>query len=106
MKEKADILLLDLIQKNGSLKKLKHYGLTYRQIADLIEANISNGNLNGNDDVITLTEQGRNYLLNNIKTIKEQDKAKWIELDTKNKIKQIDKEEVFLPSRKELSFLK
>lgn len=106
MKKQITALLLKTINDDGNIKKLRHYGLTYRQIGDLIEENIANGNLNGIEDVVSLTERGKEYLLANRELIKERDKSKWIELDLKNKTQPIDKEFIFLPSRNELSFLK
>lgn len=99
-------MLLKIIKEEGNIKKLKYFGLTYRQIGELIEINITNGNLNSNEDNISLSEQGQEFLDNNKDLIKERDKAKWIEVDWKNKIRQIHKDDIFLPSRKELSFLK
>jgi hypothetical protein len=104
--QKTIVYLLHIIEADGDIKKLKHFGLSYRQIGELIELNIKSGYLQSDDDMITLTGLGKEYLMANKSLIKERDKSKWIDVDFKSKIKQIDKEDVFLPSRNELSFLK
>lgn len=106
MDQKITALLLGIIDKDSDVKKLKYYGLTYRQIGELIEANVENGNLNSEHESVVLTQKGKEYLEQNKNLIKEPDKSKWIEIDFKNKIKKINKEDVFLPSSKHLSFLK
>ncbi|PWV44626.1 hypothetical protein [Chitinophaga sp. S165] len=104
--DKLSSLLLHIIKEDTNVRQLIHYGLSYREIAELIEQNITSGNLNGDNDVISLTKQGEDYLNANRKLIKERDKSKWIDLDLKHKITKIDKDDVFLPTRDKLSFLK
>ncbi|WP_448103964.1 hypothetical protein [Pedobacter panaciterrae] len=106
LEKKIVIQLLHIINSDGDIKKLRHSGLTYRQIAELIDANVTNGNLDGNDDIVTITQQGKDLLQVNKGEIKERDKSKWIEIDFKNKMQQIDKEDVFLPRKNDMSFLK
>ncbi|GGG99072.1 hypothetical protein [Pedobacter zeae] len=106
MDNKIKAILFEIIANNGKVGKLKHYGLSYRQGADLIEDSIKNGDLTDAQEMIKLTEKGQAFLKANHHLIKETDKSKWIDLDFKNKMRQIDKDEVFLPSRKELKFLK
>ena len=98
--------LLKIIEEGSSVKMLKHLKLSYAEIADLIEENINNGNLRERDGEIVLTEYGTIFLKENKHLVKEADKSKWIEPDYKNKIRKIARDDVFLPSKKELSFLK
>ncbi len=106
MNAKITTLLLKEIDTEGDLKRLKHFGFSYRQIAEMIEENISLGNLTSEDEGVRLTPAGKLFLSNNIHLVKETDKSKWIEPDYKNKIQKIGKDDVFLPSRKNLSFQK
>ena len=103
---KIDLQLLDIVDKDGNIRKLKQVGLSYREIGDLIEKNIAVGYLNGDSDLISLTEKGKDFLEENRHSLKEVDKSKWIEPDYKNKIEKIDPDDVFLPSRKSFSFRK
>jgi predicted transcriptional regulator len=103
---KTDLQLLDIVDKEGNIRKLKQGGLSYREIGDLIEKNITDGNLNGDSELISLTEKGKALLENNRHLLKEVDKSKWIEPDYKNKIEKIDPDDVFLPARKSFSFRK
>jgi hypothetical protein len=104
--DKYSLLLLHIIKEDTNVRQLMRYGLTYREIAELIEQNITLGNLNGENDTISLTKRGEDYLSANRNLIKERDKAKWIDLDFKHKITKIDKDDVFLPNKNKLSFLK
>lgn len=105
-KQKIDIQLLQIISSDGDIKKLRHFGLSYRQIAELIDSNVESGNLNGEEDHISLTVKGAKLLQARIGELKEREKSKWIGLDIKNKVQQFDKEDVFLPRKNDLSFLK
>ena len=80
--------------------------MSFRQITELIEQNINEGYLDNSQDKIQITVLGAEYLRQNEHLIKERDKSKWIELDHKNKIKKIQKDDVFLPAQNALSFLK
>jgi len=104
--EKITALLLAIIEKDTDVRKLKYYGLSYRQIGELIETNIQDGNLKSDHESITLTQKGKEYLEQNRNLIKEPDKSKWIDIDFKNKMNKISTEYVFLPSSKNLSFFK
>lgn len=106
MEEKITTTLLHIIEKEGSIKKLKQFGLTYSEIVDLIDVNVNNGNLHEDNNDVSLTTQGVEFLTTHRHLIKETDKSKWIQPDTKNKMKKIGRYDVFLPSKKELSFLK
>lgn len=103
---KITATLLKIVEEGSSVRMLKHLRLSYTEIADLIEQNIINGNLIEKDSEIVLTENGASFLNQNRHVVKEIDKSKWIEPDYKNKIKKIARDDVFLPSKKELSFLK
>jgi predicted transcriptional regulator len=103
---KIDLQLLDIVDKDANIRKLKQSGLSYKEIGNLIEKNITEGYLNGDSELISLTEKGTEFLKKNRHLLKELDKSKWIEPDYKNKIGKINPDDVFLPSRKSFSFRK
>jgi len=103
---KINLQLLDIVDRDGNIRKLKQNGLSYREIGELIEKNITEGNLDEDSELISLTPKGKGFLETNRHLLKEIDKSKWIELDYKNKFEKIDPNDVFLPSRKGFSFQK
>lgn len=106
MSTKNKVLLLHVLHENGNINLLRHHNITFREIAELVNENIESGFLINNEGIIALTDKGIEFLKTNIRLIKERDKSKWIDLDMKNKIMKIDKNEVFLPTRDRFSFLK
>lgn len=106
MTTKNKVLLLRVIHEDGDIKLLRHHNISFREIGEMVETSVEEGLLTNSDDIISLTDQGKDFLESNIGIIKERDKSKWIELDRKNKIRKIDRDEVFLPAQNALSFLK
>lgn len=106
MTTKNKVLLLRVIHEDGDIKLLRHHNISFREIGEMVETSVEEGLLTNSDDIISLTDQGKDFLEGNIGIIKERDKSKWIELDRKNKIRKIDRDEVFLPAQNALSFLK
>jgi predicted methyltransferase len=104
MEENKLYLLLDVIFKNGSVKKLTREGITFSEIA--IETNnaIENELVTNNNEKIILTEKGIELLKALETRFKKTNKSEWIEKDLKNKIPKLDKNLLFLPSQNELSF--
>jgi hypothetical protein len=47
---------------------------------------------------------GQTFLNDNIELTKKRNKKDWIEIDVRNKVTPISKNEVFLPDRSEFSF--
>lgn len=97
-------LLLNIIKNRRNIHQLRRQGLSFRQIAELIENALNDGFIVYLDKKIVLSERGETFLSKNLNTIKKTNKAEWIELDLKNKIKPFPKNEIFLPDRNELSF--
>lgn len=106
MDNKKTVLLLRVLHEDGDINILRHHNMSFREIAELVEHNVKEEFLTDSGDKISLTERGMEYLKNNIGLVKERDKSKWIEPDKKNKIRKIDRDEVFLPTQNALSFLK
>lgn len=106
MDSKIITLLLHVIATRGNINQLRRQNMTYWEIANLSEALIDSGLLKYEGNLLTITQDGLNFLEKNRSLIKNKDKSTWIEPDYKNKIKRIDRDFIFLPSPNELSFLK
>jgi hypothetical protein len=104
MNETNLIQLLNIVKNKGNILLLRRHQLSFRQIVELTELAVAEGFVAYLDNQITLTEIGDEFLDLKIDTIKRRNKAEWIELDFKNKIRPFPKNEVFLPNRSEFSF--
>lgn len=102
--EKDLVLLLNIVKNNGNIRRLSRENLSFRQIIDLTEKAAEAGFVKYEDNKITLTKSGDEFLETKIALIKKTDKNEWIEPDYKNKIKPFPKNDVFLPDRGEFSF--
>jgi hypothetical protein len=106
MNKKQYVSLLNIIETNGNVNKLRRQKLSFKQIAQLIDDAISWEYLSVKDDRISLTTIGKEFLKENESLLKIKNKKDWIEPDFKSRITPIDKNDVFLPNQNELSFLK
>lgn len=104
MKNKHIYILLEIIKNNGNVKRLVHEGLKFSQIADLTSEIISNEYAKYKGDNIFLTELGLDYLSEFRENFKKREKESWIVKEEKSKISKIDKDFIYLPNQKELSF--
>ncbi|PVV55983.1 hypothetical protein [Chryseobacterium sp. HMWF035] len=104
MKNKHIYLLLEIIKNNGNVKRLTHEGLRFSEIADLTSKVIADNYAEYIEDNIVLTEIGTQFLSTLTEDFKERDKNNWIIKENKSKIKKIDKDFIYLPNLKELSF--
>lgn len=104
MNEKELYLLLNVIKKNGDIKKLIREGLSYKQIAEFTNEAIKNDYVKYAHDSIELSEIG-NLKYEEIKEkYKRTNKEEWIERDLKSIVPKIDKNLIFLPRQNELTF--
>lgn len=97
-------LLLDVINRNGSVKKLTREGITFNEIAEQTNNAIFENLVSNKDDKIVLTAKGIELLGVLEKEHKRTNKNEWIEKDFKNKIPKLEKNMLFLPRQDELSF--
>ena len=102
--DKSVLVILDVIANSGNIRKLLTLGFSYREIADQTEKAIEMGLLLYSDERVTLSEKGRDLLEKNRAKLKIIDKELWIQRDKKSQIEKIDSNDIFLPSRDELSF--
>ena len=104
MNEDNLYLLLDLVKKNGNVKKLIHNGLSYKAIAELTTWAINNNYLAINNNEVSLSDKGHGELLKLTLLFKKNNKDEWITPEIESKIKPIEKDFIYLPNRNELSF--
>lgn len=104
MKNKHIYLLLEIIKNNGNVKRLTHEGLRFSEIANLTSKVIEDNYAEYIEDNILLTEIGLKFLSKLGEDYKERDKNSWITEESKSKINKIDKDFIYLPNLKELSF--
>ncbi len=97
-------LLLDVIFRNGSVKKLTRQGISYNEIAEQTNKAIQSELVINKNNRIVLTEKGMEILKQLEKRYKRTNKEEWIERDLKYKIQKIDKNSLFLPRQNELTF--
>ena len=104
MKENNLYLLLDVIARNGSAKRLIREGVDFSEIAEETSNSIINGLLEYTEERITLTEKGISLLKDLERKFKKTNKEEWIERDFDSQITKIDKNTIFLPRQSELTF--
>lgn len=97
-------ILLDVIFRNGSVKRLIRQGLNYHDIAVQTNKAIMNGLIYNENNKIVLTHSGIETLKKLELEYKKTNKKEWIEKDFKSQIAKIDKNSIFLPRQSELNF--
>ena len=104
LENKKILLLLELINGNGSVQRLIHDGLDYTEIGNLIEYSLSEFWVDNSKEKLTLTTQGLEKFQELKIQLKRIDKNSWIEPQKSDKILIIKKNDVFLPNQNELHF--
>lgn len=104
MQEKALYLLLNVVKKNGDIKRLVREGISYRQIAELTNEAILNKFVTYNNNKIELSESGEAKFEEIRSNYKRINKEEWIEKDKDSEVVQIDKNYIFVPRQNELTF--
>lgn len=104
MKENNLFILLDVIHRNGSVKRLTRNGIDFNQIAVETNQAIIDGLVTNNEKRIVLTDKGIELLRNLETKYKKTNKNEWIEKDLKSQIPRIDKNTIFVPRQNELTF--
>lgn len=104
MNEDNLYILLDVILKNGSPKRLLRQGMSFKQIAEYINKVIELNFVSYINEKITLTDLGVNKLKQLESYYKKTNKNEWIDKDIKNKTLKIEKDFLYLPNQNELTF--
>lgn len=97
-------LLLDVIFRNGSVKKLTRQGISYNEIAEQTNKAIKSELVFNKNNRIVLTEKGIELLKKLETKYKRTNKEEWIERDLKYKLPKNEKNSLFLPRQNELTF--
>lgn len=104
MNEKHIYLALLKIKNNTSITELIHEGLEFDDISNLLKTVIKLNYLIETDSELTLSDLGNNRFSELEKLYKKTNKDEWIKFDEKNLIQKIKKNDIFVPSSKELTF--
>lgn len=104
MIEERLYLLLNLIFRNGNVKRLTRQGITFLQIAEETNSAIVKGLVTYDGSRVVLTDSGVETLKALSLEYKRTNKEVWIEPDLKSQIPKLDKNFIFLPRQNELTF--
>lgn len=104
MKDKSLYRLLEVVRNNSDVRQLIIEGLNYKTIGDLTTAALEGEYLLYENGQIKITEKGLDKINQDAKKFKRINKDEWIKPDFKNQIRKIDKNDIFLPNKDELSF--
>jgi hypothetical protein len=105
MKNRELYFLLEVVYRRGDARRLIHEGLDYKQIGELTSKAILDGLVSFDDrGELDLTTSGFERYKSDREHFKRTDKSLWIEPQEKSKIRQIDKNDIYLPREKDLSF--
>ncbi|KYG72882.1 hypothetical protein [Roseivirga echinicomitans] len=99
-------ILLDVIFRNGSLKRLARKGVDYNEIANQTQIAIKDELVSYNKQRVILTPKGLELLKQLEITYKKTTKSEWIEKDEKNRLGKNRREKnfIFIPRQNELTF--
>lgn len=104
MKENQLTILLHIIKSNGNVNKLVREGVSFKEITSLTNEAIEKEYLTYENEKISVTDKGTEFLNQTIEIIKKTNKNEWIEKDLRSQVKRIDKNFIFLPRQNELTF--
>lgn len=104
MNENNLYLLLDVIFRNGSVKRLTRKGVDFNEIVIQTNQAISDGLIKDSEERILLTEKGIDFLKILEEKYRKINKNEWIEKDFKSQIEKKDKSFIFVPRQNELTF--
>lgn len=99
-------ILLDVIFRNGSIKRLARKGVDYNEIANQTQIAIKNELVSYNKERVILTPKGLELLKQLEISYKKTTKSEWIEKDEKNRLDKNRREKnfIFVPRQNELTF--
>lgn len=99
-------ILLDVIFRNGSIKRLARKGVDYNEIANQTQIAIKNELVSYDKERVILTPKGLELLKQLEITYKKTTKSEWIEKDEKNRLDKNRREKnfIFVPRQNELTF--
>ncbi len=92
-----ELTLLKLIEAGGSISILRELGLTYGQIAIMLQQQEKNGNVTIEDGFVHLTQKGQEHLESEFKQLGYRKKETWILPQLQYYNEQISLDEIVLP---------
>ncbi len=104
MNNKHKYLLLEIVFENGNVKRLKHEGLSFKEIANLTNTLINENLIIYQNDLVKLSKLGIEKHLELQPIYKEVNKDKWIEKENDSKIERLDTSFIYLPNQSEIHF--
>ncbi|EGV42498.1 hypothetical protein BZARG_2200 [Bizionia argentinensis JUB59] len=104
MIKREEILMLNLIEDSGNVKRLLRENLSYKEISELISKLVQDELLTYVDKKIILTDKGEKKLNESKHLIKETNKELWIKPENKSRVKKIERNFIYLPNQTELDF--
>ena len=104
MKQKKLYLLLRIVKTKRSINALLRENLTFKEIGDLTEQAINMNFIKRIDNEIVLTESGELTFEMLRKQFTKTNKDEWIEKEKDSQVEPHEKDFIFLPDPKELSF--
>jgi len=104
--ETRQLQLLKIIKHNGDVTALAKQGLEFVQITSLIKEEISKGNAEFVNGKLLLSESGHKRLAELNKAHNYYNSQEWILPEYHSKIEQIDINEIYVPRKLDLWFLK
>lgn len=104
MTKRKEILILNMIENSGNVKRLLREDLSYREISDITNKLVQDELLSYIEKKIMLTEKGKEVLDENKLLIKEANKENWIQPENKSRVKKHERNFIYLPNQTELDF--
>ena len=89
MKENKLTILLHIIKNNGNVNKLVREGVSFKEITSLTNEAIEKEYLTYENEKISVTDKGTEFLKQTIEVIKKTNKNEWIEKDLKSQVNRI-----------------
>ncbi len=98
-------LIIDVVIKNASIRKVRRHGLNYNQIFMLTKYALQNGYIKNKRGKLVITRKGKKYHSSNQEEFRIKNKDEWIDFDKESKVAKISKTAIFVPKQDELTFL-
>ena len=98
------LILLRIIKYDGSLSPLVELGYEYVQIIQFLKQLETEGVIQKDKGVLTLTKLGNDKMEELIKKLGKKNAEMWIEPEIHSRVMKLDEEDVYLPSQNALWF--
>ena len=95
-------LLLQIVDKNGSISLLRKRGLSHSQIAILIDEQVKDGHIEIVNGTMSLTKSGKLFLFERMRTNNYAPRKTWILPQEHLHKKAISKDIIILPKKKNI----